>query len=614
MRVWSLLAIASLLAGLWFLSGCRQGSGPVAAGAPQSEGVVEPAATDPAGYLTWSLGRFHTAFNVYTDADAAGNHFPARGRMPAEATDAIAPPMVENCTTSPHSGPTCIKCQFLGTGTDWAGWYFLNGTLTGDQSAPVANWGTVPNAGVDLTGATQLTFWARGDAGGERVEFLALGVGRSTAMPYPDSANTVTTSPMYVTLSKTWTKYTLHVAGLNLHYVLGGFGWVTDASYNASHAVTFYLDDISYNKPRPQAPRFLLSYETRAPTVDFDMVMRNVAWTYDNALALKALAAQGDWASAKLIADSLVYAQAHDRWYTDGRLRNAYQAGDLVLPPGWTPHGKVGTVRMSGWTDPASAQWVEDPEQVGSYTGNMAWAILALLTYYDHTKEPKYLAAALRLGQWIAAAPIRSEVGPGGYIGGYKGEETGPTLLTWKSTEHNLDVYAAFSRLYAETNNVVWQTRAEHARQFLLAMWDPVGHKFWTGTQDNGTDLNKRVVPLDVQAWGVLNLGSTYAGGLTYAENKIAYGCGFGFSPPPNGSWYEGTAHMAAAYHAVGEDTKRDACLSCILGAKLSDGAIPAASIDGLATHLTWLYYHRGHAGATAWYLFAKNNNNPFAQ
>src|SRR5262245_6502544 len=30
-----------------------------------------------------------------------------------------------------------------------------------------------------------------------------------------------------------------------------------------------------------------------------------------------------------------------DCFYKDGRIRNAYQGGDLILPPGWTPSGRV---------------------------------------------------------------------------------------------------------------------------------------------------------------------------------------------------------------------------------------------------------------------------------
>jgi hypothetical protein len=46
--------------------------------------------------------------------------------------------------------------------------------------------------------------------------------------------------------------------------------------------------------------------------------------------------------------------------------------------------------------------------------------------------------------------------------------------------------------------------------------------------------------------------------------------------------------------------------------AQLQSGAIPAASKDGLDTGLGWVYYRRGHVGATAWYLSAKLKINPF--
>ena len=36
-------------------------------------------------------------------------------------------------------------------------------------------------------------------------------------------------------------------------------------------------------------------------------------------------------------------------------------------------------MKLSGWWDDKQNRWVEDPYQVGSDTGNMAWAMLALL-------------------------------------------------------------------------------------------------------------------------------------------------------------------------------------------------------------------------------------------
>jgi hypothetical protein len=74
------------------------------------------------------------------------------------------------------------------------------------------------------------------------------------------------------------------------------------------------------------------------------------------------------------------------------------------------------------------------------------------------------------------------------------------------------------------------------------------------------------------------------------------------------------------AYQAVEETEKAVAVVETIENAQLESGAIPAASKDGLTTGFylstsdgsPWLYYQRGHVGATAWYLFAKLEINPY--
>ena len=120
----------------------------------------------------------------------------------------------------------------------------MNGVLTGSQSAPIENWGDYPEAGYNLRGATSLTFWAKGARGGERVEFFAFGVGFGMGKLYPDSAPKTTLG--YVTLTNAWQQFSLDLTGLNLSYVLGGFGWVTNSPQNGYQNITFYLDDIQY--------------------------------------------------------------------------------------------------------------------------------------------------------------------------------------------------------------------------------------------------------------------------------------------------------------------------------------------------------------------------------
>lgn len=572
-------------------------------------------------YLSKVMDKFHTSFDVYTDLNAAGNHFLVRAKMGAPGEENAIPPMDEASTENPRSGATCIKATFKPGFVGWGGWYFMNGVLK--DNAPAENWGDEPNAGINLKGATKLTFWARGEKGGEVVQFFALGVGRDPftghpIKPHPDSSPRVSTG--WITLTREWRQYTINLKGRDLSYVLGGFGWVTEAGVNSFRSITFYIDDIQYDKARLNEPRFLVSYETIRSKEDFDVVMSNVAFTYDNALALLAFLAAGEDKRAKLIADALVYAQEHDRFYKDGRLRNAYQGGDLTLPPGWAPHGRIGTVRIPGYYDLKKNQWFEDRVQVGTYAGNVAWAMLALLAYYEMKGGDTYLKAAIRMGEWVEKN-CRDTRGAGGYTAGFEGWEPNPVKLMYKSTEHNIDLYAAFQRLYLVTKDEKWRKRAEHAKKFVLAMWDSAEGKFWTGTVEDGVKINKEVIPLDVQAWALLSLreeSKPYWKALKFAESHHRVGKGFDFNQDRDGIWFEGTAQMALAYHFTGQKEKWQTLVSFLKSAQLPSGGLPAANKDGLTTGFylhdgkPWLYFRRAHVGATAWLILAEKGVNPF--
>ena len=219
----------------------------------------------------------------------------------------------------------------------------------------------------------------------------------------------------------------------------------------------------------------------------------------------------------------------------------------------------------------------------------------------------------------------RDSRGAGGYTGGYEGWEPEPRKLLYKSTEHNIDLYAVFQRLFLATGEEKWEERARHARRFVESMWDEVEGKFWTGTRDDGATANHDVIPVDAQAWAVLALGEEgkpFWAALEYAEANLKVGGGFDFDEDGDGIWYEGTAQMAAAYQATGEPEMAAEILGLLMAAQLESGALHACDQDGLTTGfnvpvpegdpIPWLYYRRAHVGATAWYVFAALGVNPF--
>ncbi|HOJ40387.1 MAG TPA: dockerin type I repeat-containing protein, partial [bacterium] len=452
---------------------------------------------------------------------------------------------------------------------------------------------------------SRLTFWARGKNGGEKVEFFAGGL----TGPYPDSFPKVSTG--WLTLNSFWTRYSLDLTGKNLSHVIGGFGFTVTGAGNSGGA-TFYLDDIRYELDRKQQPRFLRSYQPVSPQAP-DRFFSSTCFIYDNALALLAFLSRGtpeDLARAGLIADAFLLAQANDRFYQDGRLRNSYRSGDVL-------DHLTGKARLPGWWDSAQQRWCEDERQVSTDTGNLAWVIIGLVHYYRKNPQMKYLQAAITLGEWIHQHTCSPG---GGYTAGYAGWEPQPVKLTYKSTEHNIDLYVAFKLLKEVTGQDLWQERSQHARNFVLSMWNQEGNHFWVGTREDGLtpDTSRKV--LDVNTWAVMALKDYYQCVPWLEENfwcQDDIWSGFDFNDDRDGIWFEGTSQMALVYQLTEQPEKFLQVITSLRQVQHhgpnGDGlGIIAASRDGLTTGLSWQYFSRLHLGATCWYLLAERAFNPY--
>jgi hypothetical protein len=302
-------------------------------------------------------------------------------------------------------------------------------------------------------------------------------------------------------LASDWEWRFIPLDGLDLSYVLGGFGWVANAPNNPTGAV-FYLDEMYFEltpdaqQARLNEPRFLRSYTTldlqpnpfdANKDDDIDLVMRNAASTYDNALAVLALLAEGSEDSlrrAKLIGDAFVYASENDRFFDDGRMRSFYMAGDVSLPPGWEPNGRIGTAPVPGYYWEPDQMYYEVGQEAVD-TGNNAWAMIALQALYQRTGDQDYLDTALRIGEFIRQ--FRQDTGTyRGFRGGIDEPEGTPVLRQWASTEHNLDVYAAASVMYDITGDVAWMNDSEHAWEFVESMWFNAGNEFYLDANGSG--------------------------------------------------------------------------------------------------------------------------------
>ena len=325
-----------------------------------------------------------------------------------------------------------------------------------------------------------------------------------------------------------------------------------------------------------------------------------MAWVYDNDLVILALIDRGtpeDLSRAKILCDSLIWCQNHDQDFNDGRIRDGYWANDLTDSTGENSS-------------------IKSP---GTGAGNMAWTIIALLRYYEVTGDTTYLNSSKRMGDWIYDNCYDTR-GAGGYTGGYTGWQ--PQKLEWKSTEHNIDVYVAFMNLYKATNNSTWQEGATYAKTFVESMWnESVGH-FWTGTMNDGITINRDVRPLDVNTWGVMALDDVNRSAINnWIENNCQTTCcgfeGFDFNCDRDGIWFEGTAQMCISYQIGNETEKSDQYIDELRRAQTSANnsngkGIVAACHDNVSTGFGWGYPNALHIGATAWYIFAERELNPY--
>ena len=352
-------------------------------------------------------------------------------------------------------------------------------------------------------------------------------------------------------------------------------------------------------------PVFVASY----PTATIDQ-LRGVAFFYDNAVAALALIGCGDEKSAARIGDAMLFALAHDRYWHDGRLRNAYLAGSQTNKP----------VKLPGWWDKKQNMWVEDDYQVGSDTGNMAWGILALIALHRSSGDPRYLDGAKRIAKFLdksfdARAPL-------GYTGGTLGDEPSPQVNLWKSTEHNTDIAAAFRELADDTGDAHWRARAATAQNFAAAMWDAQCECFAAGTLPDGHTPNA-ILALDAEIWPLLALpefAERFQPSIATAEQHMGAGDGFSYSEAKEGVWTEGTAQAALLMELLGQPRKAALLMTAAERNRIADGSYYASSAAQQDTGFRLdtdptkprLYFHLLHLAAVSWVAMEQRRFNPF--
>jgi hypothetical protein len=361
-------------------------------------------------------------------------------------------------------------------------------------------------------------------------------------------------------------------------------------------------------------PFILRSFEPANGGSALHPALENTGFTYDNAVAMIALVGCNRIVEARRIADALVMAVETDRHYHDGRLRNAYRSGPVE-------GGKDGML-LPGYWNAAANSWTEDGYQVGSATGSTAWGALALLMVHSRTQQQIYLDTAAKIMNWIhreTADPKNS-----GYFGGVYGHEPTPQPATWKSTEHNLDVYAVNRWLATVDPSGDWENRSEPALRFLQDMWDEEEGRFHIGSVENSNAPNRSASGLDAELWpliGVPTFIDKRAAVMAWTEKNHGLSGGFDFNDDRDGIWLEGTAQAALVYRESGQPDKADALFDTIAAQMNGDKLIYATIDEEVTTGLQvgpdsspgdFKYFRLPHIGATGWAALAALKLNPF--
>ena len=359
-------------------------------------------------------------------------------------------------------------------------------------------------------------------------------------------------------------------------------------------------------------PMILPSYPGMQGEDPATRALQDVGFVYDNALAGIALSVCGAPGQTRRIADALLLAPTSDVTYKDGRLRNAYRSGavqdnKVVLPGYWQKQGNY---------------WSQDPYQTGTASGNSAWAALLLLTVYDNTHDTRYLDGAVAQLKWIAAHTFNATA-PAGYEGGVFGYDNKQIVQHWKSTEHNIDIYAAATWANRERADAALARQAQMAGAFVAAMWDARQQRFFVGTGEDGKTIDRNKSGLDQEIWPLLAFQPhppAWTAVWTFVNANHRIGDGYGFKRQPDGMWTEGTAQVAAALQASGKPVPDS--LWRAIGAQRSEGGmlhatpqqriVTSFAIGPLSTYDDFFYYHHPHLGATAWAALAAKGWNPF--
>ena len=119
-----------------------------------------------------------------------------------------------------------VRIEYRPGPEGWAGVYW---------QFPENNWGD--HAGRNLTGVRAIRFLARGEEGGEIVEFKAGGIRGKNPDSFEKSLDKLILAPE-------WSEHTIQLTGEDLSNVVGAFAWIAAAADNENLPISFYICDM----------------------------------------------------------------------------------------------------------------------------------------------------------------------------------------------------------------------------------------------------------------------------------------------------------------------------------------------------------------------------------
>ncbi len=290
----------------------------------------------------------------------------------------------------------------------------------------------------------------------------------------------------------------------------------------------------------------------------------NNSYTYDNALAIIAFTAKGDYARAKTIL-------------------NAYQ-------------NKIGLPLYGGYYDLYDYKTKAGSGNISA--GPNAWLLDAINFYYYKTKDAQFSSMAQVLADYLT--------GLQDVDGGLFGDE----YVSWKSTEHNLAAYAALYNYGMLSGQDMYVQRSGLIKDFLIAnCWN--GERFLRGKNDPAEIT-------DVQTLGILSLGTTYASAVYWAEyhtkctkplSKLSV-TGFDFNNDLDTVWLEGTLQAAVAFNKNYDNYRAGIYFNNVDKTQTPSGSFLCATNNG-TTGTDWILLPIESVAPTCWYIFYCANVNP---